>query len=305
MTFLKKTFVNLLVVVFICSASFLLIHLIPGDPVDFILKEGANLEERTLLKQQLGLDKPLIHQYKNFMQNLVQLNLGRSLHTGQPVFESLKEHLPFSVRLAFLALFLAFLWGVPLGLMSSLSFLKKYSWGLDLFPLLFFSVPAFVFAPVLIWFFGVKLAWFPVSGAGGFASLFLPALSLALPLGAVLMKVTRVSILEVLPLDFVRTAQAKGLSFFAVHFKHVLRNALVSIVSIMGLQLGALLTGTVIIETIFDRPGLGQLLYQGIVSRDYPLVQASILTVALIYVFVNRLTDWMYTIIHPQMKEAS
>ncbi len=302
--FLKKSLINLSVLFLIVSSSFLLIYLIPGDPVDFILKEGADLKDKNLLRQELGLDKPLIQQYINFIKKMARLDLGRSLHTGESVFESLEEQIPFTFNLAFLSLFLSFLWGIPFGMLSAHPSFIKWEKLFDIFPILFFSVPAFVVAPFLIWFFGVYLMWLPISGAGSFSHLILPSISLALPLGAVLMKVTRASILEVLHLDYVRTAKAKGVNFVNIYLQHILKNALIPIVTILGLQMGALLTGTVIIETIFDRPGIGSLLYRAIVSRDYPLIQATILFIALTYVFINRFTDWVYTRIHPQMRPS-
>jgi len=197
---------------------------------------------------------------------------------------------------------MAVIWGLPFGLLSAHPFFRKFEKIFDLLPLIFFSVPVFVSAPLLIWLFAGQLNWFPVSGAGSFSYLFLPALSLALPLGAVLMKITRASILEVLSSDFVRTARSKGLSFSQIYFRHVLKNALIPIITVLGLQMGALLTGTVIVETIFDRPGIGSLLYQSIVSRDYPLIQGLVLFIVLVYIFINRWTDWLYTVFDPFMK---
>ena len=170
--------------------------------------------------------------------------------------------------------------------------------------MIFISVPVFISAPLLIWLFSNQLKWLPVSGAGSFSYLLLPSISLALPLGAILMKVTRASILEVLSSDYVRTAISKGLSTSQIYFKHVLKNAFIPILTVLGLQMGSLLTGTVIVETIFDRPGIGSLLYQSIVSRDYPLVQALVLLIAFIYIFINWLTDWLYKLFNPFMENS-
>ena len=284
------------------SFTFLLMFLIPGDPVDFILKDGANLEDKNLLRKEMGLDKTFIQQYFHFLWNFLHFDLGQSVHTGDSVVKLIGQQFPFTLSLSLLSLAMAFLWGLPLGIFSAHPFFKNFTSLFDFIPLMFFAVPVFLSAPFFIWFFAVKLSWFPVSGAGSFSYLFLPALSLALPLGAVLMKITRASILEVLSSDFVRTAQSKGLSFSKIYFRHVLKNALIPIITVLGLQMGALLTGTVIVETIFDRPGIGSLLYQSIVSRDYPLVQALVLFIALVYVFINRLTDWIYTFFNPFMK---
>ena len=303
-TFLRKTFANILVVFSIISFTFFLMLLIPGDPVDFILKDGASLEDKNLLRQEMGLDKTFVEQYIRFVWNLVHLDLGKSVHTGESVLASIAQQFPFTFFLSLLSLFMALLWGLPFGILSAHPFFRRFEKAFDLFPLVFFSIPVFISAPLLIWFFAVRLSWFPVSGAGSFSYLFLPALSLALPLGAVLMKVTRASILEVLSSDFVRTARGKGLPFSKIYFHHVLRNALTPIITVLGLQLGALLTGTVIVEAIFDRPGIGSLLYMSIVSRDYPLVQGLVLFIALIYIFVNRWTDWLYGVFHPLAKSS-
>ena len=303
-TFAKKSLANILVVFAIVSFTFFLMVLIPGDPVDFILKDGASLEDKNLLRKEMGLDKPLMEQYRHFIWNALHFNLGKSVHTGESVTKSIGRQFPFTFFLSILSLFMALIWGIPFGVLSAHPLFKRFEKLFDLFPLIFLSIPVFVSAPLLIWFFGVYLSWFPVSGAGAFSYLFLPALSLALPLGAVLMKVTRASILEVLSSDFVRTARGKGLSFSQVYFNHVLRNALTPIITVLGLQLGALLTGTVIVESIFDRPGIGSLLYRSIVSRDYPLVQALVLFIALVYIFINRWTDWLYTLFHPLMKSS-
>ena len=303
-TFAKKTLANALVVFSIVSFTFLLMFLIPGDPVDFILKDGAGLEDKNQLRQEMGLDKPFFEQYARFLWNLLHLDLGRSVHTGESVSGTIVRQFPGTFFLSLLSLFLAFIWGLPFGVLSAHPFFKKFEKVFDFVPMIFFSVPVFVSAPLLIWLFAGKLSWFPVSGSGSLSYLFLPSLSLALPLGSVLMKVTRASILEVLSSDFVRTARGKGLSLSHVYFHHVLKNAFIPIITVLGLQLGALLTGTVIVETIFDRPGIGSLLYSSIVSRDYPLIQGLVLFIALVYIFINRWTDWLYTVFNPFMKSS-
>lgn len=303
--FVQNTLTSLLVVFVVISTTFFLMLCIPGDPVDFILQEGASLEDKELLRQEMGLNKGVLEQYSHFLWNTLHLDLGKSVHTGESVVHILLQQIPYTFFLSVVSLLMAVLWGIPMGLFSAYPAWRKFERAFDLFPMIFFSVPVFISAPLLIWFFGVYLDWLPVSGAGTFSHLFLPALSLALPLGAVLMKVTRASVLELLFSDFVRTAQGKGLSFSQVYFKHILKNALIPILTILGLQLGALLTGTVIVESVFDRPGVGSLLYRSIVSRDYPLIQALVLFIALIYIFINRWTDWLYTLFQPVIKSSA
>ena len=327
-TFLKSFWFNILTIFAIVSFSFLLIYFIPGDPVDFILKDSGSLEDKIRLRTALGLDKSFLEQYLVFLKKLSVLNIGRSLLTGESVFEMLLEQSTFTFVLAAFALVLSFIWGILFGVFSlkwKPSFfgfshflnrimpgisekLEPASWRaasgfFDMFPVLLFSVPAFVLAPLLTAFFSLHLKWLPVSGAGSFAHLILPSVSLAVPLGAVLMKITRSSLQEASHLDFVRTAQAKGLSSNRVYYRHILFNALIPIITIAGLQMGALLTGTVIVETLFDRPGLGTLLYRAILNRDYPVVQGAVLWIALLYVFINRLTDALYVLVNPQMRK--
>ena len=300
----KELVVSLFLILALSSFTFALIHLVPGDPVDFILKEGADLEEKELLRAELGLKRPLLQQYGVFIKNLFQLDLGRSIHRQEPVTALLGEQFPRTLELALLSLFLALFWGIPLGVISAARVLKPVEKIFDVFPVFLFSIPAFVSAPLLIWLFALHFPLLPVGGVGGFSHLILPSISLALPLGAILMKVTRVSMLEVISAEYVKTAVAKGLSPAKIYFRHILFNALIPIITLAGLQLGALLTGTVIIEIIFDRPGLGSLLFEAITTRDYPLIQGAVLIMALIYIFANRLTDKLYTLVHPQMKES-
>ena len=284
------------------SLTFVLIHFVPGDPVDFILKEGADQAEKEILRTELGLNKPLALQYGAFIKKLLRGDLGRSLHRQRPVAELLKERFPHTLQLALLALFLALLWGVPAGLFSTARTLDPLQKAFDVFPVFLVSLPAFVSAPLLIWLFALHFPLLPVGGAGGPAHLILPSAALALPLGAILMKMTRVSVLETFSAGYVRVARAKGLPPAKIYFQHILFNALIPIVTLAGLQLGALLTGTVIVEIIFDRPGIGSLLFSAVSSRDYPLIQGTVLVMALVYIFANRLTDKIYTLIHPQMR---
>ena len=285
--------------------------------MDFILKDSGSLDDKIQLKESLGLNKPLFDQYFHFLKNLLSFDMGRSLLTNEPVFETLAEQSFFTLNLALPALLLAFSWGLMLGVFSlkwKLSFFHKFfkhsafisrNKFFDFLPVLLFSIPAFVLAPLLTGFFALYLKWLPVSGAGTLSHLILPVVSLALPLGAVLMKITRTSLLEVSHLDFVKTARAKGLASNKVYYKHILFNALIPVITVAGLQMGALLTGTVIIETLFDRPGLGTLLYYSILNRDYPLIQGAVLWIALLYVSINRLTDRMYRWVNPQMRERA
>ncbi len=297
----RRFFLSLLALFTVLSFSFFLIHLVPGDPVDLILGDQASALDRAKLKKNLGLDQSLWSQYIQFLGNLLKGDLSFSLHSGEPVSRKLFLALPATFQLAFFALLLSALWGIPAGLFSALKkgVLEK---ALSFVAVLAMSLPVFVLAPVLIWFFALKLSWLPVSERGvGFKHFILPALSLALPLGAVLLKMSRSALLEALEKDYIRTARAKGLSFFRVGLTHGFRNALVPVVTILGLQSGALLTGTVIVESIFDWPGLGLLLLEAIQRRDYPVFQGAVLLIAVIHVLVNLIVDIIYILIHPKM----
>lgn len=297
----RRLLLSVLALFVACSFSFFLIHLVPGDPVDIILGDQSSALDRETLQRSLGLDQSLWRQYTHFLFNLFRGNLSVSIHSGEPVFKQLVRAFPATCQLAFFSLLLAVLWGIPSGLFSVL---KRGWWdtGFSVVSLVAMSLPVFFVAPILIWFFALQLSWFPVSEKGDSLRYFvLPALSLALPLGAVLLKMSRAALLEVMQKDYIRTARAKGLSSFGVGLKHGLKNTLVPIVTVLGLQSGALLTGTVIVESIFDWPGLGLLLLEAIQKRDYPLVQGAVLLISVIYVLVNLAVDLIYIWVHPKM----
>lgn len=286
----------------VATLAFLLIHLVPGDPVDLMLGEQASQEDRNNLRHELGLDQPLPAQYAKFLGQLAQMEFGRSLVSRESVGQEIRAHFPATLQLSLAALALALLWGMPLGVQAAVKPRSVWGWLAEMAGLIGMSVPAVFLGPVLVYVFAIRLDLLPVSEREGALSVILPALSLALPLGAVITRMTRASVREVLDEDFIRTARSKGLSDRAVYFKHALRNALIPIVTIVSLQLGALLTGTVITETIFDWPGIGTLLFGAIQRRDYPVVQACILMVACIYVLVNLLGDIMYGAVNPRVR---
>ncbi len=270
--------------------------------MDIMLGEQASAQDKAQLRQELGLDQPLLTQYKAFLFDLARLDIGRSLHTRQPVLDSLLERLPATAELTFAAMFIALLFGIPLGILAAVRQYSAVDHSVMVSGLLGMSIPGFFLGPLLIYVFAIQLDFFPVSERGGIEHLVLPALSLALPLGAVIMRITRASMLEVIREDYINVARSKGLGPGPLYFRHALRNALMPIVTIVGLQVGALLTGTVITETIFDWPGLGTLLLGSIQRRDYPVVQGCILLISLIYVVVNLVTDLSYALINPKVR---
>lgn len=269
-----------------------------------MLGEHASVSDKEQLRSELGLDRPIARQLSAYAADLSRLDLGRSLHTRSPVTESLARGLPPTLLLSAAALILALAWGLPLGVMAGVhrgSLIDGAAYSLAILGM---STPAVFLGPLLIYFFALTLGWFPVSGSNGFEGLVLPAVSLAIPLGSAILRISRVAVLEVLEQDYIRTAKAKGLAERIVYFKHALGNAMIPIVTISGLQLGAVLTGTVVTETIFDWPGLGSLLYGSIQRRDYPVVQACVLTIAAIYVLVNLLTDLAYGLVNPRIRKS-
>jgi ABC-type dipeptide/oligopeptide/nickel transport system permease component len=280
---------------------FLLIHFIPGDPVEVMLGETANAADKEELRRQLGLNQPLISQYASFLGALAQGNLGNSLHQNARVSALILAHLPATMELTAVAMVMATLMAFPL---ATLAATKPGSW-IDrsalLFSLIGLSMPNFWLGPLLMITVSIHLGWLPVSGRGSPAHLILPALTLGLGMAAILTRILRVSLLQTANEDYIKAARAKGLRETQVWCKHMLRNALLSVVTIMGLQFGSLLAGSVITETIFAWPGIGRLTIQAIQTRDYPLVQGCVLIIALSYLLVNLFTDVVYHFIDPRI----
>jgi len=292
----------LLVILGVVSIVFLLIHLIPGDPVEIMLGESATSADREALRISLGLDQPLATQFLNYLGSLLQFDLGNSIHLRRPVTDLLLERLPATGVLAAASLLVALLLALPLGILAAVRRDSVWDSGAMGFSMLGVSIPNFWLGPLLILVFSLWLGWFPVSGRNGMASVVLPALTLGTGLAAVLSRMVRSSMLEVLGEDYIRTARAKGLPDRRVILHHALRNALLPVITLLGLQLGALLAGAVITETVFSWPGIGLLTIEAIQSRDYPVVQACVLLISLCYVVVNLLTDLAYAQIDPRIR---
>jgi peptide/nickel transport system permease protein len=303
LTFLFHRLLGALVVILgVATLVFLLIHLVPGDPVEVMLGESASVADRDALRTALGLDRPLATQYLNYLQGLLQLDLGNSLHFRRPVAELLLERLPATLLLAAVTLVFTLGISIPLGILAAVRKDTAVDTGAMTFSLLGVSVPNFWLGPLLILVFSLWLGWFPVSGRDGFSSVILPALTLATGLAAILSRMVRSSMLEVLGEDYMRTARAKGLPQSAILLHHGLRNALLPVITLLGLQLGALLAGAVITETVFSWPGIGLLTIEAIQTRDYPVVQACVLLISVGYVFINLLTDITYAGIDPRIR---
>ncbi len=281
---------------------FLLIHLVPGDPVAVMLGDWASPADEQALREKLGLNLPLWQQYLNYMSGIVRGDLGESLFFQQPVSELIASRFPYTLQLTLMALLIAVLIAFPLGMWAAL---RAGKWPDHLsmsISLIGMSIPNFWLGPMLILAFSIGLAWLPVSGAEQPFSWVLPALTLGTALAAILARMLRASLLEIFHEDYIRTARAKGLPNRRVYGKHALRNALLPVVTILGLQLGTLLGGAVITEVVFDWPGLGQLLVDSIQRRDYPVVQACILVISIAYITINGLTELVYAWLDPRIR---
>jgi peptide/nickel transport system permease protein len=281
---------------------FFFLHMIPGDPVEVMLGETAQQADKEQLREELGLNLPVHMQYGRFITGVFQGDLGDSYFYRRPVMRVIAERAPATVELALAALLVAGLIAIPLGIVAALREGTTVDNASVLFSLLGVSIPNFWLGPLLIILFSIKLGWFPVSGRGGVGSLVLPAITLGTALAAILSRMTRASLLERLGEDYLTVARAKGLPEWKVILKHALRNALIPVITVMGLQFGALLSGAIITENVFSWPGIGTLLINAIEARDYPLVQGCILFITLSYVLVNLLTDLLYGWVDPRIR---
>lgn len=299
---LQRLLDTLLTLLLVAGLVYALIHLIPGDPVDVMLGESAHATDREALRARLGLDRPLVVQLGHYYAGLLQGDLGQSLHQGRNVTAVIRERLPATLELAAAALVIAMLLSLPLGVLAARRAGRWPDHAASGFALLGLSIPNFWLGPLLILLFSLGLGLTPVSGREGKLALLLPALTLGLSLAALNTRMVRGSLLEVLQQPYVRTARAKGLSESRAVWRHALPNAALPILTLLGLQLGHLLAGAVITETVFAWPGVGSLMIDAIRQRDYPLVQGCVLFISTAYVLVNALTDLAYGWIDPRTR---
>lgn len=297
----SRLFTALFVVIGVMTIVFMLIHVVPGDPVEVMLGESAQATDREALRENLGLNLPLSVQWINYVNGLLHLELGNSLHTKRPVVNVLSERIPATVLLAITSIFIALIIAFPLGVLAAVRTGSMWDKVAMTFSMLGVAIPNFWMGPLLILVFSLWLGWFPVSGKEQFLSLVLPAVTLGTGLAAILSRMIRASLLEVLNEDYIRAANARGLLPSTVIWKHALKNAALPVVTILSMQLGALLAGAVITETVFSWPGIGQLTIDAIQKRDYPVVQSCVLLISLCYVFVNLLTDLVYAYLDPRV----
>jgi ABC-type dipeptide/oligopeptide/nickel transport system permease component len=300
---ITRVLYTLPVVWLVGSLVFLLIHLVPGDPILQMLGEGAAATDIQAARHAYGLDVPLGQQYIHYWKGVLHGDLGQSVRLGQSVSQLIVQRYPYTLQLTLGALLVAVFVSIPAGVRSAR---RRNLWddrALSVISLFGLSFPNFALGPILILFFAIQLGWLPVSGSGSIAHLVLPAITMGGALAAILTRMVRTSMLEELGQDYIRTARAKGLSETVVVYRHALRNAMVPIITVLGLQFGALLAGAIVTETIFSWPGIGRLTIQAISNRDYYLVQGCILAIGLTYVAVNFLTDLLYSAVNPRIRQ--
>ena len=286
----------------IITIVFLLIHIVPGDPVEQMLGPDAQGSDIVQLRHDLGLDLPLAVQYGHYLKGLAVGDWGQSYHFRDSVLRLIFQRYPATLELAFAALVVCVAIAIPAGVFSASRRGSASDRATSVLTLLGLSVPNFALGPLLILLFSIRIGWLPVSGRGGISHLLLPAITLGAALAAILTRMVRGSMLEELSSDYVRTARAKGLSERVVLFRHAFPNALIPIITVVGLQFGTLLAGAIVTETIFSWPGIGRLAVQAIGARDYPLLQGCILVIALSYVVVNLVTDLLYAWVDPRVR---
>jgi ABC-type dipeptide/oligopeptide/nickel transport system permease component len=301
--FLTRILYTLPVIWLVVSLVFLLIHLVPGDPIQQMLGEGAPAADLQAARHAYGLDLPLGQQYLNYWKGVLQGNLGVSLRYNQSVSKLLRQRYPYTLQLTLAALLVAIVLSVPAGVHSARRRNDRDDRVISVVSLWGLSFPNFALGPILILLFSIKFGWLPVSGSGTFANLVLPAITMGSALAAILTRMVRTSMLEELSHDYIRTARAKGVSETRVVYHHALRNAMIPVITVLGLQFGALLAGAIVTEKIFSWPGVGRLTVDAISNRDYYVVQGCILAIGLTYVAVNFLTDLVYSALNPRIRQ--
>jgi peptide/nickel transport system permease protein len=300
----RRLGLSVFVVLGVSVAVFMMLRLVPGDPVTVILSQGATAQDRARLEHDLGLDRPVYEQYGIYAERAVQGDLGRSIRLRQPVTELILQRLPATLELAVASLVLATAAGLLFGMLSAIHHGRWLDHAIRVGSLAGVSLPSFWLGLMLILLFGVSLGLLPIAGRDGLSSLILPAITLAtVPLG-IITRIVRSSLLDVLGEDYIRTARAKGLGERAVLFRHALRNSLIPLVTVVGIQFGTLLGGAIIVETVFAWPGVGRMLIDAVSARDFPLVQGIVLFIAVGFVLVNLIVDLLYAYIDPRVRDS-
>ena len=301
----KRLFDSVIVLFGVVTLVFFLTALVPGDPVDVMLGENVAMADRDALRDHMGLDQPLLDRWLHYLTRLLQGDLGDSLVRSRPVAELIGERLPATLQMAAGAFMVVLMVAMPLGTLAAYRKGRVLDQAASVFALLGQSIPNFWLGPMLVLAFSIGLGWLPVSGADAPGSVILPSLTLGVSLAAVSMRMLRASLLEIANQDYLRTARAKGAGGLRIALRHALPNALLPVITLLGLQLGALLAGAVITEVVFAWPGIGSLLIESISERDYPLIQGVVLVIALSYVLINMLTDLLLFWLDPRIREST
>jgi peptide/nickel transport system permease protein len=299
---IKRLLSTIPVLIGISLLLFFMLRMLPGDPAQVLAGQMATPQEIENIRHQLGLDRPVYEQYVIYLSHLVRLDLGRSARTQNPVIDEIWARLPNTLLLAVVAIALACLFGIPAGIISAV---RPYSWIdylVTLSALFGISMPVFWLGLMLVVLFAIILHWLPAGGTGSWQHVILPSITLAAFVVAFIARMTRSTMLETLTQDFTTTARSKGLTETVVVVKHALKNALIPIITVVGLQFGFLLGGAVLTETVFAWPGLGRLLYDSISARDYPVIQGTILIFGLLYILVNLMVDLIYAFVDPRIR---
>lgn len=299
---IRRLLLSIPVLIGVVTLVFLSLRLMPGDPALIMAGEAAPQEVVQRLREQLGLDRPLWVQYGIYMGNLFRGDLGTSVRTRRPVSREIGVRFPATMELAAASMAIAVFIGLIAGLVSATRQYSFLDYGTMVIALLGISVPVFWFGLMAMWFFSVRLGWFPVAGRGTLRHIVLPAITLGAMSAGMIARMTRSSMLEVMRQDYVRTARAKGVSERAVQLRHAMRNALIPVMTVTGLQFGTLLGGSVLTETVFTWPGVGRLMVDSIMNRDYPVVQGAVLLIAVVFTAVNLLVDIMYSFVDPRIR---
>ncbi len=299
---IRRLLIMLPVILGISLIIFTIVRVIPGDPAYILAGPHATQEQMDQIRAQLGLDKHPVTQYLIFLKNLFRGDLGTSTRTGLPVIREIMTRFPNTLLLALASILLATVFGVTIGIIAGVKQNSKFDYLSMLVALLGLSMPVFWLGLMLMLLFSIKLGWFPAVGADSFKHLVLPAITLGANSTAIIARMTRSSMLEVIRLDYIRTARAKGLAEKVVILRHALKNALIPVVTVIGLQTGTLLGGAVLTEIVFAWPGIGRLLVEAILSRDYPVVQGVVLLVAIVFIFVNLIVDIIYSYLDPRIR---
>lgn len=299
---LKRFFRLVLTILIISTIIFFVIRVIPGDPAIVVAGIDASSAEIQAIRVKLGTDVPVAVQYVRWMKNLARLDFGTSLITNQPVMTLIKQRFPLTFSLAILGIFLGILIAIPLGVLSAV-----HRWSLwDYFGMVFsqlgMAIPSFWLGIILLFLFSVKYPIFPLFGSGSIKNLFLPAIALGFARAAVILRLTRASMVDELSKEYIITARAKGLTEKMIHYKHALKNALIPVVTVTGIQFGYMLGGAIIIEQVFSLPGLGRLFLFAIYQRDFPLIQGGVVFIAVIFSFTNFLVDMFYSFLNPKIR---